>query len=152
MRYSSFRWCMHSRSTQSPTTRICRQSLESCSCGCRNYRESVRWDKPGSIEYGKNEDGVHCTENSKQIFPEMKLRGLVPNFDIHALWAIYIFTRSVCLFCCIAFDDQSLEYINRSQLHEWRNWKRGHAVYFWEYLLISGSFCFEFPVQCICNV
>jgi hypothetical protein len=26
---------------------------------------------------------MHCTENSKQIFPEMKLRGLVPNFCIH---------------------------------------------------------------------
>ncbi len=25
----------------------------------------------------------HCTENSKKIFPEMKLRGLVPNFCIH---------------------------------------------------------------------
>jgi hypothetical protein len=26
---------------------------------------------------------MHCTENSKQIFPEMKLCGLVPNFYIH---------------------------------------------------------------------
>jgi hypothetical protein len=26
---------------------------------------------------------MQCTENSKQIFPEMKLRGLVPNFYIH---------------------------------------------------------------------
>jgi hypothetical protein len=26
---------------------------------------------------------MHCTENSKQIFPEMKLRGLIPNFYIH---------------------------------------------------------------------
>jgi hypothetical protein len=26
---------------------------------------------------------MHCTENSKQIFPEMKLRGLFPNFYIH---------------------------------------------------------------------
>jgi hypothetical protein len=25
----------------------------------------------------------HYTENLKQIFPEMKLRGLVPNFYIH---------------------------------------------------------------------
>jgi hypothetical protein len=28
----------------------------------------------------------HCTENSKQIFPEMKLRDLVPNFYIHVLY------------------------------------------------------------------
>ncbi len=26
---------------------------------------------------------MHCTENSKQIFPEMKLRGLVASFYIH---------------------------------------------------------------------
>jgi hypothetical protein len=25
----------------------------------------------------------HCTKKSKQLFPEMKLRGLVPNFHIH---------------------------------------------------------------------
>ncbi len=25
----------------------------------------------------------HCIENSKQIFPELKLRGLVPNSYIH---------------------------------------------------------------------
>jgi hypothetical protein len=25
----------------------------------------------------------HCTENSRHIFPEMKLRSLVPNFNIH---------------------------------------------------------------------
>jgi len=38
---------------------------------------------------------MHYTENSKQIFPEIKLRGLVPNFCIHVLylWAIYIFPR-----------------------------------------------------------
>jgi hypothetical protein len=26
---------------------------------------------------------MHCPENSKQMFPEMKLRALVPNFYIH---------------------------------------------------------------------
>ncbi len=26
---------------------------------------------------------IHCNENSQQIFPEMKLRGLDPNFYIH---------------------------------------------------------------------
>jgi hypothetical protein len=33
----------------------------------------------------------HCTENWKQIFPEMKLRGLVPNSYIHvSLSHLYI--------------------------------------------------------------
>jgi hypothetical protein len=45
----------------------------------------------------------HCTENSKQIFPEMKLRGLVPNFGIH----VYIPTIGL-QFCCIAFADRGL--------------------------------------------
>jgi hypothetical protein len=26
---------------------------------------------------------VHCTKNAKQVFPEMKLLGLVPNFCFH---------------------------------------------------------------------
>ncbi len=46
------------------------------------------------------------------------------------LWAIYIFRRSVCLFCCIAFADRSWEYINRSQTVECRNWERGRPVSF----------------------
>ncbi len=33
----------------------------------------------------------HCTENTKQIFPEIKLRRLVPNLTFMYLWAIYIF-------------------------------------------------------------
>ncbi len=34
---------------------------------------------------------TYCADISKQIFPEMKLRGLVPNFHINVqyLWAIY---------------------------------------------------------------
>jgi hypothetical protein len=32
---------------------------------------------------------AHCTETSKHIFPEMKLRGLVPNFYIH-VYDLYI--------------------------------------------------------------
>jgi hypothetical protein len=48
-----------------------------------------------------------CTAHSKQIFPEMKLRGLVPNSFIFK-W----------------------DYINRSQIHECGNWERGLAVSF----------------------
>jgi hypothetical protein len=41
---------------------------------------------------------VHCVENSKQIFSEMKLRGLAPNFYIHVSVSIYIVPQSVPLF------------------------------------------------------
>ncbi len=36
----------------------------------------------------------HCSEDLKDIFPEMKLRSLVPNFYIH-IYSIYIFLQSV---------------------------------------------------------
>jgi hypothetical protein len=61
----------------------------------------------------------------------MKLRGLIPNFHIHvSVSNFYIFPRSVSLFCCIAFTDQSWDYINHSQIHEGRNWAGGCAVPF----------------------
>ncbi len=38
---------------------------------------------------------THCTENLKQIFPEMKLRGLVPKFHIHvSVSDLYVQDRS----------------------------------------------------------
>jgi hypothetical protein len=52
---------------------------------------------------------LHCTENSKQIFPEIKLRGLVSNFYIHV--SVSDTPTIGPLFCCIAFTDQSWEYI-----------------------------------------
>ncbi len=38
---------------------------------------------------------MHCTENLKQIFPEMKLCGLVTISAFMYQWAIYIFPQSV---------------------------------------------------------
>jgi hypothetical protein len=46
---------------------------------------------------------VHLLPNNPiYVFPEMKLRGLVPNSygSFMYLWAIYIFPWSVCLFGC----------------------------------------------------
>jgi hypothetical protein len=39
-------------------------------------------------------------KNSKQIFPEMKLRILSPYSCIHVSVSEYIFPQLVCLFCC----------------------------------------------------
>ncbi len=89
---------------------------------------------------------MHCVENSKQIFPEMKVRGLVPNFYTHeSVSDLYISTISRLL-CCIAFVDQSWENINRSQIHECGNWECRRAVSF------LGIFVSKFLVQCICSV
>ncbi len=46
------------------------------------------------------------------------------------LWAIYIFPRSVGLFCCRKIWDWSWEFINRSQTHECGNWDWGRAIPF----------------------
>ncbi len=35
------------------------------------------------LEFKKDTMQMHCAENLNQIFPEMKLRGLSPNFYIH---------------------------------------------------------------------
>jgi hypothetical protein len=55
-------------------------------------------------------------ENPKQIFPEMKLRGFVPNSCIYVSVSDLYFPTigpSVRLFCFIAFADRLCEYINR---------------------------------------
>ncbi len=76
------------------------------------------------------------------VFPEMKLLGLIfpkqnydvlsPNFPTFMhLWAIYTFPGSICLFCCSQIDRPILGiYINRSEVHECRNWERGPTVLF----------------------
>jgi hypothetical protein len=80
---------------------------------------------------------VHCTckHSTSNTYSNETLYKRISTFvkkscnmcGIMYLWAIYIFPRSVHLFCYIAF---AWEYINRSQIHECRNWERGHAVLF----------------------
>ncbi len=68
----------------------------------------------------------HCTENSKQIFPEMKLRSLVPNSYIHvSVSKLYIPTISPPILLHHSWQD-----LNRSQIHERGNWERGRPVSF----------------------
>ncbi len=44
------------------------------------------------------------------------------------LWAIYIFPRSICLFCCRKYVVRSWKYINRPQTHECGNCDWGRAI------------------------
>jgi hypothetical protein len=71
---------------------------------------------------------MHCTENLIYVFPEVKLRGLIPNFYIHEFVSdLYTFPGSVCLFgCSRILADRSCEYVNRSQIHECGNWETEH--------------------------
>jgi len=52
----------------------------------------------------------------------------VPISTLMRLWAIYIFPRSVCLFCWRKYVDWSWDYINCSQTHECWNWGWGRAI------------------------
>jgi hypothetical protein len=72
------------------------------------------------------------------VFPEMKLRGLLisktelqynvlsPNFRL-SVSDLYI-PRTGQPILLQSKRDRSWEYINRSQIHEYRNWERGRAI------------------------
>jgi hypothetical protein len=71
--------------------------------------EALPW--PGKLQ-------IHNTENSKQIFPEEELRGLIPNIHIH----VSVSDRSAYSAAVKCVDRSFWEYINRSQTHECGNW------------------------------
>jgi hypothetical protein len=69
----------------------------------------------------------------------MKLRGLLisitdlfcslsPNFHIHLSVSDLYFQDRSASFATAKQADRSWEYINRSHIHECRNWERGRAV------------------------
>jgi hypothetical protein len=67
---------------------------------------------------------MHFTENPKQIFPEMKLHSIFPNFYISKSW----------------------ENINRLQIHEWRNCERAHAVSFLRIFVLNFRYSAGSPL------
>ncbi len=70
------------------------------------------------------------TAISKHKFSEMKLRGLCPNSTFMFLWAIYIFPRSVCLFCCRKIGGPIVEIYKSFTEHECGNQDLRRAVSF----------------------
>ncbi len=65
---------------------------------------------------------VHCKELITKIQNKCSQKrncaSKVPISLFMCLWAIYIFPRSICLFCHRKYVDRSWEYVNRSQTHE----------------------------------
>ena len=83
---------------------------------------------------------MHCTENSKQRFPEMKPRGLVPYFYSHV---------SVSdLYNPMISPQTHYGKIGRPIVGIYKSLtdKRTRPCSF-----ISGNICFEFSVQCMCS-
>ncbi len=89
---------------------------------------------------------LQFTENLKQIFPEMKLRRLVPNFYIHVSASdLYILMIGPhILLYCVCWP---IVWIYKSLTDIWM-WKLGTR----QHSFISEGICFEFSVQCICSV
>jgi hypothetical protein len=78
---------------------------------------------------------LHCTENSKQIFPEMKLHGLVLNFCIHVSASdlcIPMIGTPTMLYCVCG--PIVAIYKSLTVIYECINWEQGHAVSIWKYL------------------
>ncbi len=74
----------------------------------------------------------------------MKQRGFIPNFHINlSVGDLHISRIGPPIFLQQTRQNQSGEYVNRSQIHECRNWERGWSV--------SGNICFKFSVQCLCS-
>ncbi len=73
----------------------------------------------------------HCTENSEQIFQEMRLGCLVRNFHIHESVSNLHIRMIVRLFCCSKIGGSIVGiYKLLTDLGECGNWERGRAVSF----------------------
>jgi hypothetical protein len=68
----------------------------------------------------------HYTENSKQIFPEMKLRRLVPNL---CFCELFLYSDNLSSYFAAEIGEPiAWEYINFSLIRECGSWDRGRAV------------------------
>ncbi len=88
---------------------------------------------------------LHCTENLKQIFPEMKLHGLVPNFCINLSESdLYIPTIGppIWPYCVWGLIVGLYKSLTDTRIEKFGTRRRS---------FIYGNICFEFSVQCICS-
>jgi hypothetical protein len=63
--------------------RSCRDWEKKCREGSRQYCIAIHIRQKPKVRFQLNTQQRHCTNNLKQIFPEMKLCNLIPNFYNH---------------------------------------------------------------------
>ncbi len=99
------------------------------------------------FKHGENE-WLHCKEPIPKIRNKYSQKrncaATVRISTFTCLWAIYIFPRSICLFCCRKYVDRSWKYINRSQTHECGTWHWGRSIprkglHKWNFLCSVGE-------------
>jgi hypothetical protein len=108
-----------------PTKRLCR-AVDSVRKKAHTHTLSL------PLSLALTQYSIHCKENSKYVFSEIKLRGLVPNF--------HIYTSVTDLYILRIYPPVLLQpnrqtnhgniCINRPQIYECRNWDWGRAVSF----------------------
>jgi hypothetical protein len=86
----------------------------------------------------------YCKKDPIYVLPEMKLRGLVPNFHFHESVSDLYIPTIVPPICCRNIDGPIVEIYKSLTytVHECGNWEQG---------FISGNICFEFSVQYVCS-
>jgi hypothetical protein len=83
------------------------------------------------------------------MYPEKELRCLSPNFHIHVSVSDLYNTTFGHLFSCSrrGRPNRGIQYINRSQKHECRNWTVAAQFLCWEYLFrIFGIVFLQYAV------
>jgi hypothetical protein len=71
--------------------------------------------------------GVHCIENPIYVFPEMKLRSLVPSFLYACICEQFIHSQDRSAYLAAAKQaDGFWEFINCSQIKECGSWEAEH--------------------------
>ncbi len=93
------------------------------------FQKNIFWHSWHIFSLKVSTLGTHCKEPIPKIGNKnFQKRNSAVAVPFMCQWAIYMFPRSICLFCCWNFVDRSWENIKRSQTHECGNWDWGRAI------------------------